>query len=102
MPLSSRDYRLSMRTSPRPQGREDEGLRSLLTHRLRDAAKAVVRLPLKSNIATAALKKYSVYCEPCRDWLRLPQWGEEINCPKCGRLYVLELAVFSAVPDTTD
>ncbi|MCX4826663.1 hypothetical protein OG883_44285 [Streptomyces sp. NBC_01142] len=102
MPLSPRDFRLSMKISPmRPNGPDDEGLRSLLVHRLRDAAKAVARIPLKANLATAGLKKYSVHCEPCRAWFDLPEWGEEVTCPKCGRLYALELAVFSAVPDTT-
>ncbi|MFJ4700477.1 hypothetical protein ACIP5N_22140 [Streptomyces sp. NPDC088768] len=86
----------------RPNSPGDEGLRSLLVHRLRDAAKAIARTPLKTNILTAGLKKYSVHCEPCRAWFDLPEWGEEVTCPKCGRLYVLELAVFSAVPNVTD
>ncbi|MBZ3908228.1 hypothetical protein ACRWOO_29125 [Streptomyces sp. NEAU-PBA10] len=103
MPLSQRDFKLSMRISPmRPNSPDDEGLRSLLVHRLRGAAKAVARIPLKANLATAGLKKYSVHCEPCRSWFDLPEWGEEVTCPKCERLYALELAVFSAVPNPTD
>lgn len=103
MPLSRIDFRLSMRISPmRPNRPDEEGLRSLLVHRLRGAAKAVARIPLNANIATAGLKKYSVHCEPCRAWFNLPEWGEEVTCPRCRRLYVLELAVFSAVPDATD
>ncbi|MFJ6752353.1 hypothetical protein ACIQNI_29840 [Streptomyces sp. NPDC091266] len=103
MPLLSKsDFRLSMRIGRKPvEDRDDENLRSLLVHRLRGATKAVVRLPLKTNIATAELKKYSVHCEACGIWFAMPEWGEEVQCPKCERLYALEMAVFSAVPDTT-
>jgi hypothetical protein len=101
--LSDRDYQWSMKISRKPRGdRGAQELRSLLVHRLRDAAKAVVRLPMKSNIATAGLNRYSVHCEPCEEWFPLPEWGEEVRCPKCKRLYALELAVFSAVPEPTD
>ncbi|TLQ39195.1 hypothetical protein [Streptomyces marianii] len=100
MPLSRRDFKLSMAISPmKRNGPETEALRSLLVHRLRDARMAIARLPLKANLATAGLKKYSVHCEPCRSWFDLPEWGEEFTCPKCRQLYALELAVFSAVPD---
>jgi hypothetical protein len=102
-PLSERDYQLSMRTSPRsPREERNEGLRSLLVHRLRDAAKAVVRLPNRTNIATADSGHYTVHCEPCSRWFPLPDWGEEIKSPCCGQVYVLELAVFSALPDPAD
>lgn len=103
MLLSRRDFKLSQAISPmRWNGPDVEGLRSLLVYWLRDAAKAVVRIPPKANLATAGLKKYSVYCERCRAWFGLSAWGEGVTCPKCGRLYALELAVFSAVSDAAD
>jgi hypothetical protein len=101
MALSDRDYRLSMFTSrrAREEGRND-GLRSLLVHRLRDASKAVLRIPLKRNLAKADdASDYSVYCEPCDAWFVLDDWGEEVRHKKCGRLYALEFAVFSLVEE---
>lgn len=96
--LNEPDYRLSMRTSPRARHEEDnEGWRSLLVHRLRDAAKAVVRLPNKADIATAHSGCYTVHCEPCGKWFGLPDWGEEITAPCCGRVFALEFAVLSCV-----
>lgn len=102
MRLSSRDFRLSKSISPNgSRGAEQDTLRSLIIHRLRNTPKAILRLPLKKNIATATrAANYSVYCERCQDWFTLPQWGEEVSHPACGRLFVLELAVFTAVPDT--
>ncbi|QDN94916.1 hypothetical protein FNV58_00890 (plasmid) [Streptomyces sp. RLB1-9] len=99
-PLSEPDYQLSMRTSPRARADErNQGLRSLLVHRLRDAAKAVVRLPNRTSIATAHSGRYTVHCETDNIWFGLPDWGEEIECPgECGQIFALEFAVFSAVP----
>ncbi|KOU43622.1 hypothetical protein [Streptomyces sp. WM6378] len=99
--LSRRDWRLSMVIGPKPVQGHGEGLRGFLVNRLRGELKAIVRVPLKTNLATAELKRYSVHCEPCGKWFPLSQWGEEVQCPKCKRLYALEAAVFSAVLDTT-
>jgi hypothetical protein len=98
MQLSSQDYGLSMKVSPRARdaGR-NSGLRSLLVHRLRSASKAVLRLPLGDNISQARLGAYNVHCEPCEEWFNLPDWGEEVICPRCDRVYALELAVFSEI-----
>ncbi|MFD8650670.1 hypothetical protein [Streptomyces mirabilis] len=100
MSLSPRDYHHSMKLSPRSKGRDrEDGLRSLLVHRLRDAAKAVLRLPLTDNIATAEdAQRYKIHCEPCGKWFPLNGWAEELQCPHCSQLYVIEFAVFSAVP----
>lgn len=96
-PLSERDYQLSMRTSPRsPHAENNQGLRDLLVHRLRDADKAVVRLPRQKS--GTAPGHFRVHCEPCGQWFALAAWGEEFQCPHCDQLYALEYAVFSAVP----
>ena len=98
MPLEDRDYKLSMNASPRARDpQRNKELRSMIVHRLRDAAKAVVRLPNKTDINTAHAGHYAVHCEPCVRWFPLPAWGEEIECPHCGGLFALELAVFSAI-----
>lgn len=103
MLLSRRDFKLSQAISPMGwNGPDVEGLRSLLVYWLRGAAKAVVRIPPTAGLVAAGMKEYSVLCEPCRAWFDLPAWGEEVTCPKCGRLYALELAVFTAVPDAAD
>jgi hypothetical protein len=100
MPLLNKpDWKLSMQLSPRARRGETTELRSLLVHRLRSAAKAVLRLPLQANIATATAGAYTVHCEPCARWFTLPDWGEEIRCDKCRRLYALEFAVFSEIKD---
>ncbi|MEU6362214.1 hypothetical protein [Streptomyces albidoflavus] len=97
MRLSPSDHRLSMRISPRPHGEDSTALRTLLVHRLRRAAKAVVRLPLAKDAAAAdKASAYTVFCEPCGKWFALPAWGEEIECPRCERLFVLEFAVLTA------
>lgn len=99
MPLRGRDYQLSMRVSPRARNDfENDGLRSLLVHRLRDAAKAVARISLKRDLATAdTADAYNVHCEPCDAWFVLRKWGEEVVHEKCGRVYVLEMAIFSEI-----
>ncbi|GAA3087540.1 hypothetical protein GCM10020000_87970 [Streptomyces olivoverticillatus] len=99
--LTRRDFKLSTVISPKPK-EGDQTLRGLLVHRLRDAHKAVLRVPLKANLATARRKDYSVHCEPCGKWFALPEWGEEVECPKCKRLFALEFAVFSVIANTND
>ena len=91
-----------MRISKRGRNdNDDTSLRSMLIHRLRDASKAVLRIPLRSNLATAdRAEDYSVHCEPCNAWFTLPEWGEEIRHGKCGRVYALELAVFSEITES--
>lgn len=96
--LDSRDFRLSMRIGRRRRdGREVHALRSLLVHRLRDGAKAVLRLPLAKSLASSA---YGILCEPCNTWMQVKEMGEEFPCPQCGRVFALEFAVFSVVPGT--
>jgi hypothetical protein len=99
--LSDRDWQLSMRTSPRSRSdARNSGLRSLIVHRLRDKGKAVVRIPLKRDLATAdGADDYNVYCEPCDAWFVLRDWGEEVCHDKCGRVYTLEFAVLSEIKD---
>lgn len=99
MSVEPRDYHLSMRLSRRARNAVDnKGLRSLIIHRLRDTAKAALRISIKQDIAAAdRAEAYSVYCEPCGDWFKLPEWGEEVHHQKCGRIYVLEFAIFSEV-----
>lgn len=101
MTLDPRDYKLSMKVSPRAkEENRNEGLRTLVLNRLRDAEKAVLRLPLKRNIATAdEASAYSAHCETCGEWFTLREWGEEIRHDKCGQVYVLESAVFSKVEE---
>lgn len=97
MRLSEEDYRLSMRASRKRKNPQEEpdGLRSLLVHRLRRSAKAVLRMRLSENIETS--NSYGVLCEPCKRWTYTEGAGEEVECPHCGRVYVLEFAVFSCI-----
>lgn len=101
MPLSERDYRLSMLIGRRSRNSEpEENLRSLLVHRLRDAAKAVLRISLRQDLGTAGASQYQIYCEPCGKWSTLKGWAEEVVCPHCGQVYAVEFAVYSAItPD---
>lgn len=101
MPLSVRDYALSMRLSPRSRGRqrEDDGLRSLLVHRLRDTVKMVLRISLRQDLAKADAAKYQIHCEPCDKWFDLAAWAEEVVCPNCRRVYAVEFAVFSLIEE---
>lgn len=91
------DWKLSMAVSKRPRNRDDDvPMRSLLVHRLREGSKAVLRLPLSRPLARAA---YNVFCEPCGRWTKdVGEGGDEYACPDCGRIYVMEFAVFSVLP----
>ena len=100
MKLSDADWQLSMHTSRRRREGEPEGLRSLLVHRLRRSAKAVMRMRLSNNLATS--RDYGVRCEPCKKWVNTEGAGEEFRCPHCGGLYILEYAVFSRVETGTE
>lgn len=100
MPLSGRDYRLSMRISPRPRGgRREDSLRSLMVNRLRDTTKMVLRISLRQDLATADAAKYQIHCETCDEWFNLGAWAEEIVCPNCQQVYAVEFAVFSAIKE---
>jgi hypothetical protein len=101
MALSPRDYSLSMRVSRRTKNGQDDGLRSMLVHRLRDAAKLILRVSLKEDLTNASAK-YSLHCEPCDRWHSLDAWAEEIVCPGCERVYAVEFAVFSEIKDTKE
>lgn len=94
MLLSVQDWNLSMKISRRSR-KGDPVTRSLLVHRLRTGAKAVLRLRLSANIETAT--SYGMHCEPCGRWLTCEAGGEEFVCPVCGGMYVLEFAVFARV-----
>ncbi len=94
--LSPEDYRLSMRVSARAKT-DTPDLRTLLIHRLRAAPKAVLRLSNARDLATADMDRYGAYCEPCGQWIKRPDWGDDWECPYCHTLYRIEVAVFSAV-----
>lgn len=93
--LNDDDYRLSMRISARSKRGEREGLRSLLVHRLRPAAKAVGRVPLSGGAP-------SVYCEACDVWHRVGQWPMRFRCTGCARVYVVECAIYRALPEADE
>jgi hypothetical protein len=82
-----------MRLSPRAKRADaNEGLRSLLVHRLRTTNKAVWRWSLRGDSS-------SMFCEPCQRWAQLndepdPTW----KCVECGRRYEVEMVVYSEVP----
>lgn len=110
MNLREDDHELSMRLSPRTRAERDGApsreTRSLIVHRLRDAPKAVRRLSMSRDLATADDEDYSVYCEPCGEWFQGSRWGEDgpdwaegddFLCPTCGRLYVAETVIYSMV-----
>lgn len=95
--MDKRDYDLSMAISPKARRAEDnEGLRSLLVHRLMDGWKAIARRAIKDE------DRVMVYCEHCRHWspVRTPdaiptQW----ECGSCNRLYRMEFATYEEVED---
>jgi hypothetical protein len=93
------DWRLSMRISPRRRNEElteDDNLRSLLVHRLRDGDKAVMRVPLSRSLDGGG--KASILCEPCNRWVTTNGDGNLFECD-CGRVYQMEFAVFALVED---
>lgn len=97
MKLDDTDFRLSMRMGRRPRGKPDEPtLRSLLIHRLSDTAKLVFRRSLRYG-------QISALCEKCNEWTvsKLAGDMEELkthwSCPKCERVFRLELAVYEEV-----
>lgn len=78
-----------MRVSPTAKRREDnEGLRSLLVHRLSaDTYKAVARIGLRNGVV-------SIFCEPCDEWYRVGrEFLLEWKCPGCDRTFAMEFAV---------
>ncbi len=82
-----------MRISPRARREEDnEGLRSLVIHRLSDTTKAVARIGLRSGLV-------SLLCENCDTWTGAP--GDEFpmrwTCTLCERVYEMEFAVLEEV-----
>ena len=97
MKLDPVDWALSMTISKKPKDSAgDLPMRSVLVHRLRTGAKAVLRKPLKSALSA---QTYGVYCEPCEKWTRDgSDGGDEYECPGCQRIYVLEFAVFAVLP----
>jgi hypothetical protein len=95
------DWSLSLAIS-RPGREPRPGLRSLLTHRLRSAPKAIARLPNARSLTDADPEDYSMFCEPCDHWYQKPDWDADWTCPECGTVYVAEMVIFSAVLDEED
>jgi hypothetical protein len=96
LPLSQRDYALSMKISRRRRrdGQEIHEQRSLLVHRLTEGNKAIYRLPLSGAPG-------NIYCEPCGKWFRHGLAETLVRC-SCGQLYAMEFAVYEAVDDDPD
>lgn len=92
--LDEQDWKLSMKTSYRALADEqNQGLRTLLVHRLTSTLKAISRLSLRTNIC-------SVFCEACQRWVRVRSekaFLVEWTCPSCHRLYQMEYAVYEEV-----
>jgi hypothetical protein len=88
--IEPRDHKLSMRISPRSRDAErNDGLRSLLVHRLTEGAKAVWRRALGNEEHT------SLYCEPCEKWTVVNTDPPTIwQCSHCDREYRIEFAVY--------
>lgn len=99
MPLSKKDYDLSMRISRRSKVDEQKGMRSLLVHRLRLGAKALVRMPMAKSLTSPV---YNIFCEPCDGWMNLDQMGIHFVCPGCEREYMLEFASFAQLEPIDD
>ena len=92
--LGPEDHKLSMRISPRARDpRANEGLRSLLVHRLTEGAKLVWRRSLRDE------DQGSFFCEPCGQWTRLDEPRVEITCHGCGRVYRAEFAVYEEMAE---
>jgi hypothetical protein len=95
--LSDEDFQLSMRISPTARDAENnEGLRSLLVHRLVPGPKAVWRRSIADE------SKMALYCEPCRRWSRVLSFNEEFSCEGCRRVYRVEFSVLEEVVDDDD
>jgi hypothetical protein len=92
--LTDEDFKLSMAISPRSKrAKNNEGLRSLIVHRLVPGPKAVWRRSASDE------NKTSAYCEPCQLWARSIKLSEEFTCRGCGRVYRVEFAVLEEVVD---
>lgn len=101
MRLNPLDWRLSMAISPRRRGEieQDDGMRSLLVHRLRDGDKAVMRVPMSQKLTDEDRDvKASILCEPCNRWTTARGDGDLFDC-NCGRVYRIEFAVFALVDE---
>jgi hypothetical protein len=91
--LDAEDYGLSMRISPRARRDEDnEGLRTLMIHRLSDTTKAVARLSLRGG-------HVSLLCENCTRWTQAPDdnFPTTWKCPECAREFEMEFAILEEV-----
>lgn len=94
--LGKDDWKLSMRISRKPRSSTGNlPMRSMLVHRLRTRAKAVLRLPLSQGLNSSS---YGRFCEPCGEWTRVTGATESFTCDGCGRVYVIEFAVYAVVP----
>lgn len=96
--LDDRDYLLSMQLSPRArQAQDDEGLRSLLVHRLSDTDKLAVRRSLRTTN-----RPFGMFCEPCGAWVAhdsASDMFEELRCPGCDRRFRIEMVIYEGVED---
>lgn len=95
MPLSPDDYTLSMKIGQRARrpGHND-GLRSLLVHRLSDTFKLIIRRSLRTE-------QLGWFCEDCDEWVQHESPPDtmpaRLQCPQCGRMYRLETAVYEEI-----
>lgn len=96
MPIDEDDYQLSMKVSRRAH-EDPPGLRSLLLHRFTITMKGIARRPLR-----APRNDPSLFCEECGRWFRLGAFPEVTQCPGCGNVYRMELAVYEQVEDLDD
>jgi hypothetical protein len=89
--LSPEDYQLSMRVSrPARRPEDNQGLRSMIVHRLLEGPKAVLRFALRTGQA-------SVHCEPCGVWTSVDDVLDVWQCPRCLREYEAEFVIYSEV-----
>lgn len=89
--LEPDDYDLSMRVSRKNSDGADNGLRSLLIHRLTITMKAIGRRPTK------APRRPRMYCEACQRWYALDGFPEVTQCEGCQAYYRAELVVYEQI-----
>lgn len=94
MSLSDDDFRLSMRTSPKPRVERFAGLRSLIVHRLHNSLKGIYRIGLRAE-------NQSMHCEPCGRWHPLDDGPPPVEwtCPSCRRTYAMEYGIYAEVDE---
>jgi hypothetical protein len=90
--LNPEDIALSMAISPRsPDPAKNEGLRTLLVHRLVAGDKAIARYSMSHE-------GFTIYCEKCHKWVGPRIYGDappEWVCRYCDNRYGIEFVVLS-------